>query len=78
MALPGNMMLDAVRNGQGVAVAVRAFVEADLEAGRLVALFTAPRTGAYFIVTRPGVFRQPLKAFLRWIRRQRAEDQKDV
>lgn len=78
MALPGNMMLDAVRNGQGVAVAVRAFVEADLEAGRLVALFTAPRTGAYYIVTRPGVFRQPLKAFLRWIRRQRAEDQKDV
>lgn len=67
-SMPGNMMLDAVRNGHGVAVTVRNFVEADLAAGRLVALFTAERAGGYHIVTRPGVQRPPLRAFVRWLR----------
>ena len=68
--LPGNLMLDGVRNGQGVAVTVRAFVEADLRAGRLVTLFTADEPGGYHIVTRPGVQRPPLRAFCRWLARQ--------
>lgn len=78
MAMPGNMMLDAARNGQGLAVTVRAFVEADLAAGRLVALFTAPRTSGYHIVTRSGVHRPALKAFVKWLRKQRDMSQKDV
>ncbi len=78
MAMPGNMMLDAARNGQGVAVVVRNFVEADLQAGRLVALFTAPLSSGYHIVTRPGVVRPPAKAFVNWLRRQKQADQKDV
>lgn len=78
MALPGNLMLDAARNGQGVAVVVGSFVEADLEAGRLVALFTAPRTSGYHIVTRPGVQRPPLKAFVKWLRSQKEPAQKGV
>jgi len=78
MAMPGNMMLEAARNGQGVAVAIREFVEPDLQAGRLVALFTAPLTSGYHIVTRPGVLRPPLKAFVRWLRRQKDAAQKDV
>ncbi len=78
MALPGNMMLDAARNGQGIAVVVRSFVEADLAAGRLVALFTAPQTSGYHIVTRPGVQRPPLKAFVKWLRSQKQLSQKDV
>ena len=78
MAMPGNMMLDAARNGQGVAVVIRAFVEADLAAGRLAALFTAPRTSGYHIVTRPGVQRPALKAFIKWLRTHRETSQKDV
>ena len=77
MALPGNMMLDAARDGQGVAVAVRSFVEGDLAAGRLVALFTAPRTDGYHIVTRPGVLRPPVKAFLKWLRHQKSTGVQD-
>ena len=77
--LPGNLMLDAARNGQGVAVVVRAFVEADLKAGRLVELFRQEtENSGYYIVTRPGVHRAPLQAFLRWLRRQRAAEQKDT
>ena len=78
MALPGNMMLDAARNGQGVAVVIRKFVEGDLQAGRLVALFTDEVTSGYYVVTRPGLQRPALKAFLRWLRRQKGARQKDI
>lgn len=70
--MPGNLLLDAVRDGQGVSVVVRDFVEPDLRAGRLMELFSeAP--SAYHIVTRPGVLRPHAKAFVRWLRRQRSE-----
>lgn len=72
--LPGNLMFDGLRAGQGVAVTVRKFVEADLEAGRLVELFCDEIARGYFIVTRPGVLRPPLKAFVAWLRRQKTQE----
>jgi len=71
--LPGNLILDGARDGQGVAVLVRAFVEADIAAGRLRVLFTgdAPDNG-YHMVTRPGVMRPALKDFVQWLRREAA------
>lgn len=75
--MPGNLVVDAVRDGQGVAVLVQRFVEADLRAGRLVALF-AETPSAYHIVTRPGVLRPPAKAFVNWLRRQRTVPDNDV
>lgn len=68
--MPGNLVVDAARDGQGVAVLVRHFVEPDLQAGRLIVLFSeAP--SVYHIVTRPGVLRRPAKAFVNWLRRQK-------
>lgn len=68
--VPGNLLLDGARDGQGVAVTVECFVERDLQAGRLVKLFEEDRAGAgYHIVTHAGVQRPPLKAFVRWLRR---------
>ncbi len=68
--VPGNLMLDGARDGQGVAVTVRTFVEADIQAGRLCVLHEDAVPGAgYHLVTRPGVHRPPLRSFLRWIRR---------
>ncbi|MEL7090923.1 MAG: LysR family transcriptional regulator [Pseudomonadota bacterium] len=68
--VPGNLILDGARDGQGVAVTVRLFVEADLKAGRLVVIEEEDRPGAgYHLVMRPGVQRPPLRAFLRWIQR---------
>lgn len=71
--VPGNMLLDGVRDGQGVAVTVRQFVEADLQAGRLVELFCENDAGGYHIVTRPGVLRPTVKVFVQWLRRQTKE-----
>lgn len=68
--VPGNLLLDGARDGQGVAVTVRHFVEADIQSGRLCVLNEDARPGiGYHLVTRPGVHRPPLKAFLRWIRK---------
>ena len=66
--LPGNLILDAARDGQGVTVAIRAFVEKDLRAGRLLALFEERKDSGYHIVTRPGVLRPAARAFVRWLR----------
>ena len=74
--LPGNLVLESLRAGEGVTAMARAFVEADIAEGRLVVLFEDPKTGGgYHIVTRPGVMRPPLKAFVRWLRREAARGQ---
>ena len=73
VALPGNLMIEAARQGQGAAIAARVFVEPDIKAGRLQLLFEDTRKKGYHIVTRPGPPRPPLKAFLHWLRREAAK-----
>ena len=70
VSLPGNLMLDAARDGQGVAVIARAFVAADLAAGRLRLLHEDTEREGYFLVTRPGPQRAALRAFCAWVLRQ--------
>jgi LysR family transcriptional regulator, glycine cleavage system transcriptional activator len=65
-SMPGNLVLDAARDGQGLAVIARAFVEGDLAAGRLVVVHEDSEREGYFIVTRPGVLRPAVKAFVAW------------
>jgi LysR family glycine cleavage system transcriptional activator len=68
--LPGHLVLEGLRNGDGVSLTASVLVEHELEAGRLEVLFE--ETGvevAYWIVTRPGVLRPPVKAFVSWLRR---------
>ena len=68
--VPGNLLLDGARDGQGVAVTVRHFVEADIQSNRLCVLHEDATAGVgYHLVTRPGVQRPPLKAFVSWIRK---------
>lgn len=77
--VPGNLMLDGLRDGLGVAASTRMAVAADVAAGRLQVLFDEEETGeGYHIVTRPGVQRAPVRQFASWLRRAaRAEvDQK--
>jgi LysR family glycine cleavage system transcriptional activator len=72
MQVPGNLLLDGARDGQGIAVTVRAFVERDIAAGRLRVLHEeANDDKGYHIVVRPGVMRPALKAFAAWLRRER-------
>jgi len=70
LQLPGNLLVDGARDGQGIAVTVRRFVERDIVAGRLRVLHEEKGTGTgYYIVTRSGVMRAPLKSFITWIKR---------
>ena len=73
-SLPGNMMIDAARNGQGVAVIARAFVEADIAAGRLRLLYEDDARKGYFLVTPQGVLRPAARLFARWALRQAQKD----
>ena len=68
--LPGNLLLDGLRSGQGIAVTVRQFVEADIEAGRIVELFTETDARGYHIVTSKFALRPAVKTFLGWLKRQ--------
>lgn len=67
--VPGNLLLDGLRDGQGVAVTVRDWVRQDIAAGRLRLLFEDDGDSGYHVVTRPGVMRPPAKAFVAWLRR---------
>ena len=66
-------MIDGARNGQGIAVTTRIAVAEDIDAGRLIAVFEERRDAGYHVLTKPGVHRAPLKAFLTWIRKEAAK-----
>ncbi len=72
--LPGNLLMQAVRAGQGVAVSVQEFVIEDLQSGRLCALFTEGEGRGYHIVTRQGVQRPEARRFIAWLRRAGAAE----
>lgn len=68
--LPGFMVPDAVRSGQAIAATARAFVDEDIAAGRLVAVYEAnegPGYG-YHLLSRIGERRPTVKALIRWLR----------
>lgn len=72
--LPGHLVIEALRSGVGISVASSAVVQRDLRDGRLAILYEEPPCEddahiGYWIVTRPGVLRPPLKAFVAWLRR---------
>ena len=68
--LPGHMVLEGLRNGDGVSLTSTVLIERELASGRLKVLFEDPRSDlGYFIVTRPGVLRPPLKTFVHWLKR---------
>ena len=73
--LPGNLLVEGARSGQGLAVVVRTFVEDDIAAGRLRVLQQEDTPDAgYYVVTRPGVMRPVQKSFLQWLRREAQAD----
>ncbi|MDF1854564.1 LysR family transcriptional regulator [Pseudooceanicola sp.] len=67
-SLPGNLMIDAAREGQGIAVTAGAFVASDVASGRLRILFEDRRKKGYFLVWRTGMLRPQARAFRNWIR----------
>lgn len=69
-SLPGNLMLEAARQGQGVAITAAIAVAEDVQAGRLRLLFEEDSHKGYYLVTNPTTSRTAVRAFQRWIRSQ--------
>ena len=65
--MPGNLLLDGLRRGDGIVATVPRFIEEDLKTGRLVILFEDRLDAGYHIVTRPNAHRGPLQTFIRWL-----------
>jgi LysR family glycine cleavage system transcriptional activator len=70
--LPGNLVLDAARNGHGLAVVTEVLVANDIASGNLRVVLRDPIERGYYLVTRQGVQRPPLRAFCRWLRSEAA------
>jgi LysR family glycine cleavage system transcriptional activator len=68
--MPGNLILEAVRRGDGVTYTARCFVEEDIKSGRLVVLSSERGAGGYYVVTRGGTLRPPAQVFLKWVKHQ--------
>lgn len=69
--MPGNLVLDGLRAGQGIVAVTRGFIEPDLARGDVVVLFEDEERGfGYFLLHRPGVLRPAARAFANWLRRE--------
>jgi LysR family glycine cleavage system transcriptional activator len=68
--MPGNLIMEAVRRGDGLTYTARCFVEREIQSGQLVVLSSENNVGGYYIVMRPGVPRPPVRAFVRWLKQQ--------
>ena len=74
--VPGNLLLDGLRAGQGIVATTRTFIEADIARGDVTVLFEGDDRGhAYFLIHRPDPLRAPAKAFATWLKRQAKLDQ---
>lgn len=70
IALPGNLLLEGLRAGQGVTATVRHFVEGDIRVGRLVELYAEAEGSGYHVLTGKSPLRPAVKTFVRWLKRQ--------
>ena len=72
--MPGNLIMEAVRRGDGLTYTAQPWVAAALRSGGLVELFTDPGFGIYYIQTRPGEVRRPVRTFVTWLKSQAEAD----
>jgi LysR family glycine cleavage system transcriptional activator len=68
--MPGSMIMEAVRRGDGLTYTPRIFVDKEIRSGQLLELSSENDVGGFYIATRPGVLRQPVRAFVTWLKRQ--------
>lgn len=68
--MPGNLIMNSVRRGDGITFTSRAFFQADIDAGRIVELFSEKLFGIYYIETRQGVLRPAVRTFVNWLKSQ--------
>ena len=65
--MPGNLIMQAVRRGDGISYTARAFFQDEISAGHVRVLHSEPASGLYLIETNPGPLRPSVKRFLTWL-----------
>ena len=69
LRVPGNILLDGIRRGDGIGATVPAFITDELKSGKLVALFDDPEPNiGYYLVTLHGKRRKTLQSFCDWLK----------
>lgn len=68
--MPGNLIMTAVRRGDGITYTARAFFQDELAAGTVVELFSEPCFGSYHIETLKDHLRPEARIFIKWLRSQ--------
>ncbi len=66
--MPGNLIMAAVRRGDGITYTARAFFKDDLEAGEVIELFSEPHFGVYCIQMPDVIVRPDVKIFIKWLK----------
>ena len=72
--MPGNLIMQAVRRGDGITYTARAFFEAEIQSGQMKVLFSESAFGTYYIATSPGPLRPSVKVFVNWLEQQASND----
>ena len=72
--MPGNLIMQAVRRGDGVTYTTRAFLEPEIHSGQMKVLFSEPAFGTYYIVTSPGPLRASVVVVVNWLKQQATDD----
>lgn len=65
--MPGNLIMNAVRRGDGLTYSARAFFREDIASGRIVELFSEPLFGLYYVETQHGPIRPAARKFVDWL-----------
>lgn len=65
--MPGNLIMSAVRRGDGLTYTARAFVQEELQQGSLVELWSDSAFGSYYVETGPQPLRKSVNIFLTWL-----------
>ena len=65
--MPGNMIMQAVRRGDGISYTARAFFQDDIEQGRMQVLHSEPSVGYYCVEVGQAAQRPAVGRLLSWI-----------
>ena len=68
--MPGNLIMQAVRRGDGISYTARAFFEEEILAGSMKVLYSDPAVGIYCIETCKGPLRQSVQTLVNWLHSQ--------
>ncbi len=67
LEVPGNLMLDAAKRGQGVILAAYSNIEKDVQENALTVLFRDGSDTGYYILSQPQTIRPQARKFIHWL-----------